>query len=475
MENQYIQKIILGCRYEIGFSVMGEPNRMAIYEDNCTTSISDGNVDFQPVIEYLKSNKLPFNEGITWVQEIRAENGILKYYKTDKGDFVVDSRNHIAEMIRSRIENKKIEIKTDQEEIKISSYEINTFTQRGFILNRLSDPSCGCELNTDDFNIPSGVQVLLFQSIEPNYFDESIIVKNTMTGIGGNVIRIKVDGKSAVKLYKWCRNYLSKDTIQILDAQFNSDCALHQRRPSQGPRAMWCMGWVILQQYIWVAAIHISNRVINVINQQAHRKPVRYIVRDELGERSTLRAFSENGSNYVWFVSSLMDSQIGIYCDDLTWRYGKIDLAVHRVKFLINQGLYFESLVVAQAIFESVVNGLFPEDVMMQVFSRSEIKWEQKYKLLNNYYSSIVRERSPLIALFKGGLKRIYEYRNRFSHDVMAHGPDYRFDIGVHNEVSQLLISITDSHETSILFDDIGVVYRQRDGFINWLKSRPST
>jgi hypothetical protein len=218
--------------------------------------------------------------------------------------------------------------------------------------------------------------------------------------------------------------------------------------------------------------VQISNRIIGLVNLQAHRKTIGLISRDDLGDTVCIKAIKQQDEYHLWLVSSLQDQQITIFPEDLNWQHNLLDLAFYRVRFLIGQGLYFEAIVVTQAILESIINGLFPTEVTVELFNKKEIKWEQKYKYLKEFYKHHLHDNSILYSYFDGGLKRIYEYRNKFSHDVLVHQPPYPFDIKTFQEISSLIKPFTDHHKNRILMVEVSTLYQLRNEFLNWLRSK---
>jgi hypothetical protein len=180
----------------------------------------------------------------------------------------------------------------------------------------------------------------------------------------------------------------------------------------------------------------------------------------------------DNGQSHLGLLSTLKDSQINIFPQDFFWDYRPVDIAFKKVRFLIDQGLYFESVVVAQAILESVVNGMYPPQIIQSFFGVRELKWERKYKLLRSYFNDILLENSSLRSLLNGGLTEIYKYRNTFSQGYLEHQPDYEFDIKIYNQVKTLLTPLTDIWVNQNFMSGVSQMYEKRGEFLTWLTNK---
>jgi len=190
---------------------------------------------------------------------------------------------------------------------------------------------------------------------------------------------------------------------------------------------------------------------------------------DEIGDISCIKASNSVGDHHLWFISSLQDNQIPIFPSEFNWNYHPTELAFRRIRFLFNQGLYFEAIVVSQAIMESIVNGMFPPVLIKKLYGCRELRWEQKYMLLRLYFDGKFHANSELKSMLNSGLKKIYKYRNSISHDYLVHQSESKFNLEIYNEIKALIKPLTDSWTNNHFMSDVSYMYDNRSDFLIWL------
>jgi len=169
------------------------------------------------------------------------------------------------------------------------------------------------------------------------------------------------------------------------------------------------------------------------------------------------------------FLGQVSNEQIPIFEPIKNLSDSQIEKAIYRIAFLLDRCLYFEAIVVAQATFEAIINRMFPSDICRQIFNVRELKWEKKYNLLKRFLTGKLSNESQLLTLLNGGLKLIYSYRNKFSHDVFENNPNYRFDIKILHDIRALLNPMVNFHKKELFMMDVRTMYESRSEFIQWL------
>ncbi len=117
---------------------------------------------------------------------------------------------------------------------------------------------------------------------------------------------------------------------------------------------------------------------------------------------------------------------------------------------------------------------MFPTEQITQLFGRRELKWGGKYKYLREFFQSRLNADSALCAYFNGKLKEVYDYRNRFSHDVFAHQPTYDFEVRDLKAFASLLKPLVDTWENNLFMHEVDAMYRLKLEFLVWLKGEAS-
>lgn len=263
------------------------------------------------------------------------------------------------------------------------------------------------------------------------------------------------------------------DELQLqLDDSMQADMALHKRSNGKGPTNDWYFDWMSLQGYAWVPILEITNILIGLINNQAHRKTTALFSRDDLGDVVCIKAIRADGTFNIWPLSGLKDQQVSLFPSELNWEHKLLDRSFYRVRYLLDRSLYFEAIVVAQAILEAIINGMFPLELKQYCFDKDEIKWEQKYRKLKRYFNKSGSEylkASILYSYLDGGLDRIYQLRNNFVHDIFDKQPSYEFSLSELKEITQLLKPFTDLQENNWFMNSVGEMYQLRTEFWNSL------
>ncbi len=472
MSNRFIEQIKNGNRLSCRFDPFGNINQFIIHVAETQTCIPQGNDNFSKIENFVLENNISPEYTIDWVEKIRDKDGNLLHYNTNLGPFTDSDENTISKEIKKKIIDEEIEVKVSDESFQISELEVSIFLPRSYMLTSTgSSPLNSYEFDSNKIGLPFSVKMELLQNIEDDYFEGNDFIKNSLRNTNGIVLKYLIDSSNVKKIYNWSKNNLEHE-LKILNESLENDYALYKRKKSHGPRTIWYFDWSNVQQYIWVPTLHITNKIIGLINQQVHRKTTGLISKDEIGDMACIRIFNRDRQKQIWTISTIMDSQINIFPEELNWDYRPIDIAFGRIRFLFDQGLYFESLVVTQAILESIINGMFDPVIVRDTFKREEIKWEQKYKFLSQFFCDDFNEESWLKSLFNGGLKDIYTYRNHFSHDFLIHQPDYSFNIGVYRSVKDLISPFIDTWESNQFLQEVSTMYLKRDEFLTYLPSQ---
>jgi len=474
LSNRYVAQIINGGTVSCRFDPYGIINQYIISTNESQTSIRKGNNNFNKIEEFLSSENISPEYAIEWVEEVRDKDGNILHHNTNIGPFVDSCENKISTEIKNKINNDEVDVRNSDGGFQAVEMEVSVFLPRSYRLTATGSlPIEKYSFDGSKIGLPFEIRVELLQGIEDDYFDDNEIISSSLRNTKGVVLRFLIDGKNAKKVYNWSKDNLDYE-LDALNQSLEYDYALYKRNKNRGPRTNWYFDWINTQQYIWVPILHITNKVVGLLNQQAHRKTTSLISKDDIGDIACIRVRNNSGQKFIWPVSNLKDSQINIFPEELDWNYKPIDIAFKRIRFLFDQGLYFESLVVTQAILESIVNGMLEPSVVVKTFDRQELKWEQKYRYLRQFFDHELSSDSWLKSLFNGGLKAIYDYRNHFSHDFLEHQPDYSFNIGVYQEVKDLIHPFVDTHESGRFLQDVSSMYSKRGGFLSFLSVQAS-
>ncbi len=275
--------------------------------------------------------------------------------------------------------------------------------------------------------------------------------------------------------YKWANGFLDEHEVSLLATSLNENVALF-KRGSRGPTTSWYFDWMVLHHYIWVPILEISNRVIDLMNRQAHRKTTGLLSRDDLGDAVCLRAVRADGTSFVASVSSLRDEQINLFPSEFNWEYHPLDKSFQRIRFLLDRGLYFEAVLVSQAALEGIVNLMFPADTKQQFFDGKEPKLETKYRFLRDFIlSDTSREwlaQGAMRMYLDGGLKEIYDLRNHYAHDALEKRPNYIYDGSIMHATRRLLRPLTDGWENGLFQRQVSGLQALISEFEEFLKTR---
>lgn len=470
LTNQYITQL---CQksFELRYNVFGTVAGVHIFDANSSTSIPVGNADYAELTNYIDANGIRPKPDIQWVKIALDAKGSVLYFRTNLGDFV-DSDNPITNQIKLGIESKSIEIRKAEYESPWTELEVSVFLPRTYTISKVGLSPVACyEFIDDEISLPFSAQVSLLQSIEVNYFNNNNHLREVQKNLSGNVIRIRFTQKQIESAYKWFAPQLEVDQMLQPDSM-QANMALHKRSKRRGPTTNWYFDWVNLQEYIWGPILEATNRLIGLMNHQAHRKTMALMSRDDLGDVTCLKAKKGDGTCFLWPLSSLRDQQINIFPEELNWKHNLVQLSLYRVRHLLDRSLYFEAIVVAQATLEAIINGMFSDEVSRVCFDKANIRWEQKYQKLKQFFDKTDDQfliRSALYPYLDGRLHRIYELRNGYAHDIIEHRPNYDFTLSTLKEVSQLLKPITDTWESIHFLRAVDAMYRLRPEFLSFL------
>lgn len=456
MSNNFIAMIDSGKNCFGQFNPDGTINAYRIEN----TTIPYGNPYFDEIKKYLDEKKLNPICPLEWIEEIRGNENELLHYNTNIGRFTESLDNYVTSKIKSMIEQKEIILKESDEYINVESLEINVFLPRAFQLHGEGYPKPLSSYCFEDgyLSLPFHIKVEILQGIEENFFEKNEYFLDSLRNINGNVLRYTIDKSKIVKIYNWSKKYLTNE-LEYLNQSLNYDYALQKRKKSKGPRTQWCFDYLNLQNYIWIPILYITNKLIYLINSQAREKTIGLLSRHELGNMICMKVLYDNGQDSIMNLSNIQDQQIAIFPSQLKWKHKPLELPLQRIRFLFNQGLYFESIIVTQALCESLVYGMFPTQ-------DSNLKWEEAYKYLSIFFNEKLRNDSKLKELLNGGLYRMYKYRNDFAHDYLVHTPDYAFEFEHFNEIKQLLEPFIDLHTNIHFLWDVDTMYKERNKFI---------
>lgn len=469
MSNQYIEEIKHGAQFDIVYDSFGRPNQVRV----AGTTIPVGNDNFEATLTYIDANNLRPSLAFKWVQIVTGKEGNVLHYVCDQGSFVDDPDNAVTRDLKQCIANGTIEIRAETPPASVLSLEVNVFLSRKFTLNKL-DAAASWRFDTKMLGLPFSAEMAVLQTIEDDFFANNNLVKSWLHDVSGNVIRIFITTKNIGPIFNWADQFMREDR-HFLEESLETDFALFKRSKTRGPRTAWYFDWLNLQQYLWIPVLHIANRVIGRINLHIHRKTLGLLSRDDLGSVTYIKARLEDGSHRHWFLSSVQDSQLQLFAEDWNRDHSLVDIAFYRVRFLLDRSLYFEATVVAQALLESIVNGMFPEEDMVRWFGRANIKWREKYTYLRQFVEPRLHRHHDKVHLrtyLNGGLRRLYEFRNRYAHDVLVQRPSYDFDSNEFNEINILLRPFVDHFERSLFLQDVTAMYELRPQFLSWLQQQ---
>lgn len=465
----YMTLIENGEKVLCGFNPFGEVVQFNI----SNIFIPIGNPSFERVKQYLSENSLSAEYYFEWVEEVKAREGTLLHYNTNIGRFVNTSDNLIAVEIKNKIDNGTIKIREYNQTPDIETININIFLPRSFKLNSTKANSSiqKYTFTSSELDTPVPIKISLLQSIEKEFLKEHIYFDIILQiDITGNILRFKINKNGIKKVYKWSKKFLDDYNLDLLNKLEKEEIALF-KRGSKGPRTQWYFSYDVILHYIDISILSLTNRLIGLLNQQIKQSTIGLLSKNQLGKICCIEFITSTEQKSIMPLVSVRDSQIQIFPSELNWDYKPLEQAFNRVNFLFDQALYFESLVVVQAIFESIVNGMFEEKILQICFTKKEIKWEQKYKELNRYFNDIFDAKSHIKILLNGGLKEIYLYRNKFSHDFLVHKPDYEYDLEVNNKIKKLIFPLIDTWENTLLMREVEMMYSHREKFLKHLLS----
>lgn len=473
--NRYIASVEAGCLFEIKYSPFGRPVCIELKDNGNCTHIQIGNDHFSALLDYIETTGIAPSPNVTWVSLVRNSERELLYYETNIGNFV-DARNPISDHIRKLLSEDKVEMREPLATEPIISVEANVFLPRNYTVSGPGPSNLkSFDFESTSLGLPVNLSVTLLQTIDADFFDGASHAKNQMKHSNGNVLRIRFAGREMRSVYRWANGFLDEYEISLLTASLNENVALF-KRGSRGPTTNWYFDWMILHHYIWMPILEISNRVIDLMNRQAHRKTTGLLSRDDLGDVVCLRIVRADETSIMASVPSLRDEQINFFPFELNWEYHPLEKSFQRVRFLLDRGLYFESVLVAQAALEGIVNWMFPVSTKQLLFDGNEPKWEAKFHFLRDFIVSAAgREwlgHGAMAMYLNGGLKEIYDLRNHYAHDALKKRPDYIYQGSVMHDARRLLRPLTDSWESGLFQRQVSELHALIHEFEDFLKIR---
>lgn len=448
------------------------PTSVNIFSENSSNCIPVGNDNYAALIDFIESEKIRPCLDIKWAQVVRDDNGSILYYKCNLGNFV-DNDNVVSNQIRQGIESGNIELQESASLSPVVAIEASVFLSRNYTLSEAgARPIDKYEFSDSYLGLPFQADVLLLQSIEEQYFDtQTAFIQKLIKNTGGNVIRIGFKGPQMRRVLNWSKPHLGRD-LDYLSQSMQADIALHKRSKRKGVTTNWYFDWMSLQMYIWAPILEVANLVIGLINHQAHRKTTALLSKDDLGDVVCIKSVRADGACSLWPLSNLRDEQIHVFPSSLNWEHKLLDRSFNRIRYLLDRRFYFESIVIAQATLEAIINGMFPVEIKKHCFGKDEIRWEQKYKELRLFFEKRGDDyfkKSALYSYLDGGLHRIYQLRNGYVHDIFDKQPVYDFKLSELREISQLLKPFTELHDTMMFMSAVDAMYRLRPEFLKSL------
>ncbi|WP_278183530.1 hypothetical protein [Vibrio misgurnus] len=475
MIDRHVRLIIAGASLSCRYDPFGIIHQYVLKNDEHCTFVPKGSSSFLAIEKYVNDKSIKIESGFEWVEIIKNQTGEVLYYLTNVGAFTDADNNSVSNELKMLIDEGSIDIREPRKFPWVKNIEVSVFLPRKYQLSGSSYEAIReSKIASESLGLSYEINPRFLQEIESDYFDGSELIQEQLDYSKGLVFRFDIDTKNVGKVFSWSKVFLSYE-LEALEQSLLEDLALHKRSKSKGPRTNWYFDWVNLQNYLWTPVLHFSNRVIGMINMQAHRKDMPLMSKDRVGDMACIRVQYSDDSRVVQPISKLQDSQISVFPDQLNWDYNPTDIAFNRIRFLYNQGLYYESLIVAQSFLESLVNGMFDCKVVKATFNRNELKWEQKYKYLNSFFGHQLRDDSHLKSLFNGGLKEIYSYRNMYAHDYIEHQPDYSFDISLYKKVSMLLKPFMEYHERTKFLVEVSSIYSEKQKFLLYLSRQKAS
>lgn len=472
MSNPFVEQLRQKAKFELRYNPFGLPISVNIFTNNSLTCIPKGNDNFSALIEFIDSNNMRPIPEINWVQVVRDSEEQILYYKCDQGNFV-DDNNYISNQIRQGIESESIEVREVNSLSPVVELQASIFLPRTYAIFDIgSKPINRYDFESDTSWLTFKAKVSLMQSIEADYFENQEFLQQQLKNKSGNIIRIHFTSRQIKSVYNRSKSHLDGESLLQLNDSMQADIALHKRSVGQGPTTNWYFDWMSLHTYAWVPILEITNILIGLINHQAHRKTTALFSRDDLGDVVCIKAISADGTYFLWPLNGLRDQQVSLFPSELNWEHKLLDRSFNKVRYLLDRSLYFEAIVVAQAILEAIINGMFPSKVKRCCFNKDEIKWEQKYQELKRYFdesgSDFMRS-SALYSFLDGGLDKIYKLRNDFAHDIFDKQPNYEFNLSELKEITQLLKPFTDTWENNLFMNSVSEMYRLQTEFYNSL------
>lgn len=475
MLNQYIASVEAGCLFEIKYSPFGRPVGVELQDNETCTHIPIGNDHFNAVLDYIETTGIAPSPNITWVSLVKNIERELLYYETNIGNFV-DAQNPISDYIRILMSEDKVEMREPLTTEPIISVEANVFLPRNYTLSGPGPTNLkSFDFESRSLGLPVNLGVTLLQAIDADFFNGAPHVKSQMKHSNGNVLRVRFAGREMRSVYRWANGFLDEQEISLLTASLEENVALF-KRGSRGPTTNWYFDWMVLHHYIWVPILEISNRVIDLMNRQAHRKTTGLLSRDDVGDVVCLRIVRADETSFLASVPNLRDEQINLFPSELNWEFHPLEKSFQRVRFLLDRGLYFESVLVAQAALEGIVNWMFPLNTKQLLFEGKEPKWETKFHFLRDFIlSGTSREwlaQGAMGMYLNGGLKEIYDLRNHYAHDALEKRPDYIYRGSVMHAAHRLLRPLTDTWESGLFKRQVSELHALIHEFEDFLKIR---
>lgn len=472
--NQYIKSIDAGCLLEIKYNPFGKPVSIELDDNGSCVHIPIGSEHFSALLDHIKTAGINPIPDITWISLAKNSDRELLYYQTNIGNFV-DAQNPISDHIRKLLSADKVEVRDPQATAPTISVEANVFLPRNYTI---STPG-SLRPNSFDFEpsslgLQANIFVTLLQAIETDFFEGFSHAKNHIKHSNGNVLRIRFAGREMRSIYKWANGFLDEHAISSLTALQTENIALF-KRGSRGPTTNWYLDLMVLNHYIWAPILEITNRVIDLMNRQAHRKTTSLLSRDDLGDVACLKIARGDGTSFVTPAFSLRDEQINIYPLELNQHSHPLVNSFQRVRFLLDRGLYFESVLVAQAALEGVINRMFPSSTKYLLFEGKEPKWEIKLHHLRDFILFDADRKwltqGSMGMYLSGGLKEIYDLRNHYAHDALEKRPEYIYNESIMQNARRLLRPLTDTHENILFIRQVSALHALQTDFEDFLKN----
>ena len=374
ISNSCIELLKTKSSFEIQYDSLGVISQIVIFDPPSMTIIPRASDDFEGLLAYIDEYIGRPQPKFTWIETIRDEEGNFLHYRTDKGRFV-DIENEVTIFLKQQIDKGTSEIRDPINESPTIALEANIFLPRAYsFLDTQMRQLERYDFEVDEIELPFRAQVSILQTIESEFLTYQEFISPRLKNLSGNVVRIHIPSKKIASIYKWAFPLLDASVAANLRVSESANLALYKRSTSHGPTSSWYFDYITVECFLWAPILETANRIINFFNLQAHRKTMSLFSRDDLGDVVSIKEIKKDGTYYLRKLGVLDDTQINIIPHNLNWKHDRLSLSLYRVRYLLDRSLYLEALVVAQAVLEAIVNGMFSPELTQRLFGKKEIR-----------------------------------------------------------------------------------------------------